>query len=199
MYWSVALMTSAAVVFGTVVVSAGAAMPTTPSTTPVALSPAALSTAALSTVPGSGAEVAGQVVPRSTWTWPTEPDHRVLQRFDPPISRWGSGHRGIDLAVPAGGAIYAPNDGQVSFDGMVAGRSVLVIAHAGGLRSTFEPVAAVVAVGVTVRRGDVIGQLTAHAGHCTPSTCLHWGVLRAQTYLDPLALLEGRVILLPMP
>ncbi len=94
--------------------------------------------------------------------------------------------------------IGSPSEGQVTFAGMVAGRPVLVVAHANGLRSTLEPVAAAVPVGASITAGEAVGVLTAHPGHCPPASCLHWGVLRGTTYLDPLALLEGRVILLAM-
>jgi murein DD-endopeptidase MepM/ murein hydrolase activator NlpD len=49
-----------------------------------------------------------------------------------------------------------------------------------------------------VRRGDLIGTLTSgHAG-CPVQACLHWGLRRGQSYLDPLGLLRPpRVRLLP--
>ena len=76
----------------------------------------------------------------SRWVWPIEPNHVVVHGFDPPATRWSSGHRGVDIAAAVGTSVLAPTDGQVSFVGMVAGRPVLVLTHAGGLRSTFEPV-----------------------------------------------------------
>jgi hypothetical protein len=50
-----------------------------------------------------------------------------------------------------------------------------------------------------VARGSPIGVLTAgHAG-CPVDACLHWGLRRGETYLDPLALLRPpRVRLLPI-
>jgi murein DD-endopeptidase MepM/ murein hydrolase activator NlpD len=134
----------------------------------------------------------------SRWVWPIEPNHVVVHGFDPPATRWSSGHRGVDIAAAVGTSVLAPTDGQVSFVGMVAGRPVLVLTHAGGLRSTFEPVSTTAAVGQLVRRGEAVGTVAAYPGHCAPASCLHWGVLRGATYLDPLALLAGRVILLPM-
>lgn len=134
----------------------------------------------------------------SRWVWPIEPNHVVLHGFDPPATRWSSGHRGVDIAAAVETSVLAPTDGQVSFVGMVAGRPVVVVAHAGGLRSTFEPVSTTATVGQFVRRGETVGTIAAYPGHCAPSSCLHWGVLRGDTYLDPMALLAGRVILLPM-
>jgi len=134
----------------------------------------------------------------SRWVWPIEPIHLVVHGYDPPATRWGTGHRGVDLAAANGAWVLAPADGQVSFVGMVAGRPVVVVVHAGGLRSTFEPVSTTATVGQSVRRGESVGTIAAYPGHCAPSSCLHWGVLRGDTYLDPMALLAGRVILLPM-
>jgi hypothetical protein len=55
-------------------------------------------------------------------------------------------------------------------------------------------------VGTAVARGGRIGEVTSTAGHCAPKTCVHWGVLRGETYLDPLSFVgRARVILLPLP
>lgn len=147
---------------------------------------------------GSAGSAVQPVAPQRGWTWPVGPIHVLVHAFDPPGSRWGAGHRGVDLAATAGQSVLAPADGRVSFSGMVAGRPVVVVAHAGGLRSTFEPVSTTASVGQPVFRGAPVGTIAAYPGHCAPSTCLHWGVLRGDSYLDPMALLAGRVILLPM-
>lgn len=115
----------------------------------------------------------------SRWVWPIEPNHVVVHGFDPPATRWSSGHRGVDIAAAVGTSVLAPTDGQVSFVGMVAGRPVLVLTHAGGLRSTFEPVSTTAAVGQLVRRGEAVGTVAAYPGHCAPASCLHWGCCAA--------------------
>jgi murein DD-endopeptidase MepM/ murein hydrolase activator NlpD len=88
----------------------------------------------------------------------------------------------------------------VRFAGPVAGRSVVSIDHAGGLRTTYEPLAPLVSAGDVVRAGDPIGLLvTGHPG-CPARACLHWGLRAGDGYLDPLALLGlGRARLLPRP
>jgi murein DD-endopeptidase MepM/ murein hydrolase activator NlpD len=55
-----------------------------------------------------------------------------------------------------------------------------------------------VAAGQAVARGSPLGVLAAgHAG-CPTGACLHWGLRRGETYLDPLVLLRPpRVRLLP--
>lgn len=140
------------------------------------------------------------VSPQATgWRWPLDPPPAVLATFDAPDERWGTGHRGVDLSAVAGEPVLAPTDGRVSFAGTIAGRGVVVVAHDGGLRSTFEPVHDQAEVGTAVRAGAMIAVLDETAGHCAPRSCLHWGVLRGDTYLDPLAFLTRRpVILLPL-
>lgn len=159
----------------------------------------------VSSAPPTAAAV---LVPRGAWrfaaapaagrTWPLAPPHTVLRRFEPPATRWGAGHRGVDLAGAAGDPVFAPAAGVVSFAGMVAGRPVLVVEHQGGVRSTLEPVESALPLGSSVLTGASVGHLAEPIGHCPGASCLHWGVLRGETYLDPLAWLRGRVILLPV-
>ncbi len=73
----------------------------------------------------------------------------------------------------------------------------MTVAHANGLRTTYLPVAATVAEGQRVRMGEVLGTVSGPDGHCA-QTCLHWGLLSGDLYLDPLHLLGlGQVRLLP--
>ncbi len=157
----------------------------------VALSLAALFLAAGIT-PGATASVgsvdsgtAAEFVP------PLPPPPVVLTPFAPPPTRYGAGHRGVDLAADVGAAVSAAGAGRVVFAGDLAGRGVISIEHDGGLRTTYEPVTATVGVGSTVGAGQPIGTLEAgHAG-CAPASCLHWGArLPDGSYLDPLALLR---------
>ena len=119
-----------------------------------------------------------------TWFWPvTGP---VIRAFDPPDSPYGSGHRGIDIAAPAGSVVVAPADGRVTFAGPVGGRLFLTLDHGGGLESTFSWVAS-----LDVRRGELVtaGQPVArtgggHTGDLVPN--LHLGVKLDDAYVDPL-------------
>jgi murein DD-endopeptidase MepM/ murein hydrolase activator NlpD len=76
----------------------------------------------------------------------------------------------------------------------------VVVTHAGGLRTTYEPVVAAVSKGDQVVAGQVLGGLSAAGSHCLPAACLHWGLRRGETYLDPLALVgvNLQVRLLPV-
>jgi murein DD-endopeptidase MepM/ murein hydrolase activator NlpD len=137
---------------------------------------------------------------RGGWTWPLVGPPAVVRGFQPPPEPWLAGHRGADLLGSPGVAVRAAGPGEVSFAGPVAGKPVVVVNHAGGARTTYEPVIAAVAVGDHVAGGSVIGRLSAAGSHCAPRTCLHWGLRRGETYLDPLALVGAvpRVRLLPV-
>ena len=129
----------------------------------------------------------------------------VVRPFDPPAEEWAAGHRGVDLAATTGAAVRAPARGSVAFAGAVAGKPVVVVAHDDGLRSTFEPAVAAVPRGSAVATGDVVARVAPTGGrpgsgeHCAAAGCLHWGVLRGETYLDPLLLLgeDVPIVLLP--
>ncbi|WP_404387815.1 murein hydrolase activator EnvC family protein [Humibacillus xanthopallidus] len=133
------------------------------------------------------------------WSWPLEPVPQVARRFDPPDQPWLPGHRGVDLVGTVGQVVRSPTAGTVTYAGRLAGRGVVVVSHADGLRSTFEPVTPSQPVGTAVAQGDPVGSIAAEPGHCAPASCLHWGVLRGRTYLDPLAFVgRARIVLLPL-
>ena len=113
----------------------------------------------------------------------------VERGFDQLEQPWLSGHRGVDLRAEPGEAVRAAAAGRVTYAGTLAGRGVVVIEH-GDLRTTYLPVDASVRVGSTVAAGQVIGTLTAGHG-CPDGSCLHWGLKRGDTYLDPLSLIAS--------
>ncbi|WP_394214568.1 M23 family metallopeptidase [Brachybacterium vulturis] len=135
------------------------------------------------------------------WRWPLPPPHPVIAPFQAPEHRYGPGHRGIDIAVPAdGAAVRAVAAGTVRFSGMVAGRGVVSVTHADGLISTYEPVHGALEAGGSVEAGEVLGTLAdTGVSHCPGSACLHLGARRGAGYLDPLLLLgaHGPSVLLP--
>ncbi|WP_220182908.1 M23 family metallopeptidase [Sphaerisporangium album] len=103
----------------------------------------------------------------------------------------------MDLDTKPGQAVRAAGDGIVGYAGPLAGRGVVMIVHAEGLRTTYLPVRASVRRGQAVRLGDVIGSVEQSTGHC-PSSCLHWGLISRTRYLDALLLIGlGQVRLLP--
>ena len=130
--------------------------------------------------------------------WPLSPAPEVVAGFDPPADHWGAGHRGVDLLGTAGQTVRAAQAGTVTFAGMIAGRGVVVVDH-GTTRTTYEPVEASVRLGDRVGPGDPIGRLERWGSHCWPRSCLHWGLIQGETYLDPLTLVgAGPVRLLPL-
>jgi murein DD-endopeptidase MepM/ murein hydrolase activator NlpD len=132
------------------------------------------------------------------WVSPLGNPPSVTRPFAPPSSPYGPGHRGADLAGAPGAVVRTAGDGVVAFAGMVAGRPVVSVDHADGLRTTYEPVQPTVAAGQVVTRGSPLGTLLAGHGGCPAAACLHWGLRRGETYLDPLALLRPpEVRLLP--
>jgi murein DD-endopeptidase MepM/ murein hydrolase activator NlpD len=130
------------------------------------------------------------------WKAPLSPVN-VTRAFSPPPTPYSAGHRGVDLAGRPGEVIVAASDGEVSYAAPLAGRGVVVVVH-GSLRTTYEPVTATVRRGAQVLRGQQIGVLEeGHAG-CPVSACLHWGLRRAEQYLDPMAMLRpAEIRLLP--
>jgi murein DD-endopeptidase MepM/ murein hydrolase activator NlpD len=141
----------------------------------------------------------GPAVSAGGFRWPLDGAPDVVRRFDPPPVPWEPGHRGVDLAASPGAVVHSAGGGVVSFAGRIAGRGVVTVAHAGGLRTTYEPVDAPAAVGTSVAAGDRIGVLAAGHPGCPVAACLHWGLRHGERYLDPLSLLGlGRVRLLPV-
>ncbi|MEW2257076.1 M23 family metallopeptidase [Streptomyces sp. NPDC047869] len=128
-------------------------------------------------------------VPAIARAWPVGIRPVVVRGWEPPATVYGPGHRGVDLGAPAGAPVRAVAPGRVSFAGRVAGRGVVSVALTGtALRTTYEPVAPSVRKGDEVDAGDVVGTVEATAQHC-PATCVHWGLLTGETYLNPLTLL----------
>ncbi|KAA9373430.1 M23 family metallopeptidase [Microbispora cellulosiformans] len=147
----------------------------------------------------------------SKWVWPLFRPRpaRPLRRFDPPAQRWLAGHRGVDLAADPGEEVRAAGPGRAGVAERIAGRGVVTVVHAGGLRTTYLPVRALVRPGEVVAAGQLIGVIEDGAAHC-PVSCLHWGLLSdggvlsdrglssGRLYLDPLLLFgQGQVRLLP--
>jgi murein DD-endopeptidase MepM/ murein hydrolase activator NlpD len=113
-------------------------------------------------------------------------DGPVVAPFDPPQSRYGPGHRGVDLAGRPGESVRAALPGTVTFAGPVAGVGWVTVRHSDGLDTTYGPLdPRRVEVGERVAAGQVLGVLAAGATH------LDWGARRDGRYVDPLGLLPA--------
>jgi murein DD-endopeptidase MepM/ murein hydrolase activator NlpD len=141
---------------------------------------------------------AGRPVAAVRYAAPVPEPLTVVRRFDPPATPYGAGHLGVDLRVRKGALVRSAAAGVVTFAGQVAGRGVVVVLHADGIRTEYEPVRASVRTGTNVRRSQSIGTVVGTHRGC-PGRCLHWGARRGEAYVDPLGLLRplGPVVLLP--
>ena len=113
-------------------------------------------------------------------------DAPIVDGFRPPPEPWQRGNRGIDYGTSPGDEVHAAADGVVVFAGDVAGSLHVTVLHPDGLRTSSSFLAEVRVVrGQRVRRGDVLG---------TTAGPFHFGVRAPDgTYLDPVAVLEGRL------
>ena len=142
--------------------------------------------------PGVGVRPVIRAGPAGDWRWPLDGVPLVVRDFDPPPEPWLPGHRGVDLASTDVATVRAAGSGVVAFAGMIGDRGVVSVAHAGGLRTTYEPVRPLVVGGQEVRAGDALATLVAGHPGCPRPACLHWGLRRGSTYLDPLLLVRAR-------
>lgn len=110
----------------------------------------------------------------------------AVRAFDPPATRFGAGHRGVDLRAASGEPVVAAMGGTVTFAGRVAGVSWVTVDHGGGLDTTYGPIEPrLVGAGEVVAPGEWLGFLAAGARH------LDWGARLHGDYIDPLGLLGG--------
>jgi murein DD-endopeptidase MepM/ murein hydrolase activator NlpD len=121
-------------------------------------------------------------------SWSPPVPGRVARGFEPPANRFAPGHLGVDFAVPPGTQVRAAGDGVVVFAGRVGQGLHVVIAHAGGIRTSSSFLAKVeVVVGEAVRRGEIIGTSGGTGpGHAAGVT--HFGVRVGDEYIDPMRL-----------
>jgi murein DD-endopeptidase MepM/ murein hydrolase activator NlpD len=117
----------------------------------------------------------------------------VLRAFEPASTRFGAGHRGVDLDHPVGGLVAAAADGIVRYAGPVADTVWVSVEHADGITTSYGPLAALrVRRGDAVRLGDPLGALAPGGhGHEAGDRGLHWGARRGAVYLDPRSLLTA--------
>ena len=137
------------------------------------------------------------------WLAPMTP--LIVERpFSAPAGPYSPGHRGIDLWAERGAIVRAPAPGVVRVAGRVAGKDVVSIEHADvilgrtGWRSTYEGVTADVRVGDRVARGSRLGTALGRRAGDAHTQGVHWGVKHGRTYIDPLRLLQRRIVLKPL-
>jgi len=124
--------------------------------------------------------------------WMLPVDGQVLRPFQAPLARFGPGHRGVDLAAAPGTPVRAAGTGVVSFAGDVAGALHVVVAHDGGLRTSYSFLASIsVRAGQSVAKGDVVGTAGGSGEGHGPGV-LHFGLRVGDEYVDPMLLFRPR-------
>jgi murein DD-endopeptidase MepM/ murein hydrolase activator NlpD len=141
--------------------------------------------------PPSAAPAYAAPVPPVSYAAPVASSVVVVRPFEAPPGPYAAGHRGVDLATSPDDLVLSAGPGRVRFAGPVAGRGVVVIEHADGVLTEYEPVTATVSVDAPVSRGQPIGRVHGRHGGCRPSGCLHWSARRSGAYFDPMTLLLG--------
>ncbi len=128
------------------------------------------------------------------FTWPVQ--GRISGRFGNARvynGQPGSGHSGMDIAVPTGTPVKAPAAGVVTFaapDLYLTGGTVL-LDHGFGVSSNFLHLSRIdVEVGDRVEQGQVIAAVGATGRATGPH--LHWGMNWFDTRMDPLLVLERK-------
>ncbi|SET93584.1 Murein DD-endopeptidase MepM and murein hydrolase activator NlpD, contain LysM domain [Salinibacillus kushneri] len=100
--------------------------------------------------------------------------------------RWGSFHKGIDIARPSNRSIYAADNGVVESAGYDSGGygNRIVINHKNGYKTTYSHLSSIkVNAGQTVKKGQVIG-IMGSTGHST-GTHLHFEVYKNGSLQNP--------------
>ena len=120
-------------------------------------------------------------------------EKRHFPNYVLPASKWGAGHRGIDLVVAKDEELKAPFDGEVHFVGKVVNRNVLTLKSTSGLMASFEPLCGDLSKNAEVTQGEAIGTYCEadanYEDHC--EGCIHFSVRSEYGYLNPLLFISG--------
>lgn len=110
----------------------------------------------------------------------------------PEDAPFAAGHRGIDVAAPAGTPVRASGPGVVSFAGNVAGNRTVTVDHPDGVRTSYSFLGTIAAHrDDVVALGDVVGTVgTGHPNEGLPPH-VHLSARRGETYVDPVPLYVG--------
>ena len=147
--------------------------------------------AVLTAAPGAVAAPVQAAAARSHWVWPA--NGPIVRRFIAPTTRYGPGHRGIDIQVADRSPVGATGAGRVLFAGLVAGNLHVTVQHAtsGWVTGYSNLATVVVRPGQRVRAGEIIGRSGGHLARHQRSS-LHFSLRIAGEYRDPEILLGTR-------
>ena len=129
---------------------------------------------------GSGTGAAAATAPAAIW-----PVSGQLLRLPViPFPNWKPGHRGLDIAAPAGTLVRSPVTGWVHWAGTINGIPGISIRTSSRYRHTLSSVSTTLTAGQRVSQGRLIG-VVEPSSHCGVIDCLHWGVKKDGKYFDP--------------
>lgn len=140
-------------------------------------------------VPASASEVTER------WGLPCAGTTRIVRFFEKPKTRYSAGNRGIDFRYRGCESVRAPEKGEVSFSGAVAGRPVISVRVDERTVYSFDAVSSELKAGDRVERGQVLGNSLAQ--HRCPRGCVHFGVRVENEYVNPLRYFVTKPVLLP--
>jgi murein DD-endopeptidase MepM/ murein hydrolase activator NlpD len=121
-------------------------------------------------------------------SWSRPVNGPVVRGFEPPATRFGPGHLGVDYATGPGTPVRAAGAGVVVFAGRVGTGLFVVVSHPGTIRTTDSFLATIAVVdGQVVARGAILGT-TGGNGPGHGSGVLHFSVRVGATYIDPMLL-----------
>ena len=122
-------------------------------------------------------------------TRPTRPlkPWTIIHPFSQPLTKYGTGHRGIDVTARAGQILRSPFSGRISWSGWVGSRNTLAVGSRTGLVFEAEPICSKLLAGVSVARGMPIGRVcssSSYRSHCGVQLCVHLGLRDASGYFS---------------
>lgn len=128
------------------------------------------------------------------FSWPC--NGTVTAPFRLPSGPYGQGgHAGIDIAVPRGTPVKAAAAGTVTFSGNTPVGLCVSVSHAGGLKTTYVALAeSGVRAGTRVDQGTRLGSSDGALDRSSSSPHLHFGASLNGVVVDPLLLLEGKLL-----
>ncbi|OEG00365.1 hypothetical protein BHF71_00200 [Vulcanibacillus modesticaldus] len=129
-----------------------------------------------------------QVQSTGVFSWPTV-GGVITSKYGP---RWGTTHKGIDIAGVSDYTIKAPDNGVVTYAGWVRGYgNTIIINHGKGITTLYGHLDKIlVKIGDVVAKNQKIG-IMGNTGWST-GTHLHFEVKVNNVAKDPLSFLEGR-------
>jgi murein DD-endopeptidase MepM/ murein hydrolase activator NlpD len=120
------------------------------------------------------------------WVHPV--DGPVVRPFEPPSTRYGPGHLGVDFRAAPGTAVQAAGPGRVVFAGAVGTTLHVVVLHSGNRRTSYSFLASAHArLGDVVEAGTIVGT-TGGTGENHDGSVLHFALRIGATYVDPMQL-----------